>query len=304
VISATSFPAFFDALWGYAPFDWQTRLLASVVAAGWPSTLDLPTGAGKTATLDIAVFALALDAARPAPERKQSRRIVLVVDRRVVVDQAFDRAALVAKKLSEAKDGILADVAAALRALSGNPKGLPILPAILRGGMPRESEWAKSPTQPVILTSTVDQVGSRLLFRGYGISDRMRPVHAGLLGCDTLLLLDEVHLARPFEETLSAIARYYAQGQAGALARPLQFVRMSATVAETAKDTFHLGEADRGNGLLRARLASKKSALLRSVSTPRDAAKTSEAMSKVALREAERLANGKARTVAIIVNRV
>jgi len=71
VISATSFPAFFDALWGYAPFDWQTRLLASVVAAGWPSTLDLPTGAGKTATLDIAVFALALDAARPAPERKQ-----------------------------------------------------------------------------------------------------------------------------------------------------------------------------------------------------------------------------------------
>jgi len=304
VISATSFPAFFDALWGYAPFDWQTRLLASVVAAGWPSTLDLPTGAGKTATLDIAVFALALDAARPAPERKQSRRIVLVVDRRVVVDQAFDRAALVAKKLSEAKDGILADVAAALRALSGNPKGLPILPAILRGGMPRESEWAKSPTQPVILTSTVDQVGSRLLFRGYGISDRMRPVHAGLLGCDTLLLLDEVHLARPFEETLSAIARYYAQGQAGALARPLQFVRMSATVAETAKDTFHLGEADRGNGLLRARLASKKSALLRSVSTPRDAAKTSEAMAKVALREAERLAKGKARTVAIIVNRV
>src|SRR5512133_2349312 len=245
-----SFPLFFQALWGYAPFDWQTRLLERVVSEGWPSTLDLPTGAGKTAALDIAVFALALDAARPAHERKQPRRIVLVVDRRVVVDQAFERAAAIAKKLDEAKDGILAEVAAALRELSGNAEGLPVLPAVLRGGMPRESEWAKSPSQPVILTSTVDQVGSRLLFRGYGVSERMRSVHAGLLGCDTLLLLDEVHLARPFEETLAAITQFYAKSESGRLARPLQFVRMSATVASPASDTFGLSESDRNNSFL------------------------------------------------------
>jgi CRISPR-associated endonuclease/helicase Cas3 len=88
----TSFRAFFQSLWGYAPFDWQTRLLERVASQGWPSTLDLPTGAGKTATLDIAVFAVALDAAKPAVEHRQSRRIVLVMDRRVVVDQAFERA--------------------------------------------------------------------------------------------------------------------------------------------------------------------------------------------------------------------
>jgi CRISPR-associated endonuclease/helicase Cas3 len=75
-MTPSTFPAFFEALWGRAPFDWQTRLLERVHTSGWPDTLDLPTGAGKTAALEIAVFALALDAARPTADRKQSRRIV------------------------------------------------------------------------------------------------------------------------------------------------------------------------------------------------------------------------------------
>lgn len=303
-MTPSSFPAFFQALWGREPFDWQTRLLERVHETGWPSTLDLPTGAGKTASLDIALFALALDAARPPAERKQSRRIVLVVDRRVVVDQAFERAATIAKKLDDAKDGILGEVAQSLRDLSGNPDGLPVLPALLRGGMPRESEWAKSPSQPVILTSTVDQVGSRLLFRGYGVSERMRSVHAGLLGSDTLLLLDEVHLARPFEETLSALSQWYSKGATSALSRPLQFVRMSATVASPSNDTFGLIAKDRENPHLNSRLVGKKSALLRQVNTPRDPVKAGEALAKAAVREAERLSKGSARAIAIIVNRV
>jgi CRISPR-associated endonuclease/helicase Cas3 len=304
MIHPSSFADFFRALWDRAPFDWQSRLLERVANQGWPSTLDLPTGAGKTATLDVAVFALALDAARPSGERKQARRIVLVVDRRVVVDQAFERAGTIAKKLDEAKTGILADVAKALRALSGNPDGLPVLPAILRGGMPRESEWAQSPSQPVILTSTVDQVGSRLLFRGYGVSERMRSLHAGLLGCDTLFLLDEVHLARPFEETLSAITQFYAQRQSNRFTRPIQFVRMSATVASPSEDTFGLSQLDRENPTLSARLRAQKSALLRQVNTPRDAGKAAEALAKAAVREVEHLSKGKARALAVIVNRV
>jgi len=298
------FSDFFYALWGRVPFDWQTRLLKRVVSEGWPSTLDLPTGAGKTTALDIAVFALALDASRPPEERKQSRRIVLVVDRRVVVDQAFERAVAIARKVGDARDGILAEVANALRELSGSLEGLPILPAILRGGMPRESEWAKSPSQPVILTSTVDQVGSRLLFRGYGVSEGMRSVHAGLLGCDTLLLLDEVHLARPFEETLSAITRFYAAAQSDRLARPLRFVRMSATVASTEDDTFGLIESDRLNQSLRARLTGQKFAVLRQVNTPRDPGKAADALAKAAVREIQRLSMGKGRALAVIVNRV
>lgn len=302
MLSPTSFPAFFEALWGNKPFDWQTRLLAKVHDEGWPTTLDLPTGSGKTAALDVALFALALDAARPVETRRQPRRIVLVVDRRVVVDQGYERAVTIANKIGDAKDGILADVAKALRELSGDPSALPVLPAVLRGGMPRESEWAKSPSQPVIMTSTVDQVGSRLLFRGYGVSERMRSIHAGLLGCDTLLLLDEVHLARPFEETLRALTARYSTSVESV--RPLTFVRMSATVVEASDHTFRLARVDRENPFLNERLAAKKLAVLRQVNAPRDPVKAGEAMAKAAVKEVQRLANGSPRAVAVIVNRV
>lgn len=308
-LTVSDFPAFFSALWGPAlsPFDWQTRLLERVRAEGWPSTLDLPTGSGKTATLDIALFALALDAFDPPETRRQPRRIVLVVDRRVVVDQAYERAVHISAKLAEAQEGPLGHVAAALRNISGVSKGPPVMAALLRGGMPREDEWAKTPSQPVFLASTVDQVGSRVLFRGYGVSDRMRPIHAGLLGRDVLYLLDEVHLARPFEETLSAIATSYAnrEGNAALPKRPLVLVRMSATVAEKSeKDTFGLGPRDRQHDALSRRLGASKLATLRQVKAPRDPAKAGEALAKAAIREVERLGQGNSRAVAVIVNRV
>jgi CRISPR-associated endonuclease/helicase Cas3 len=299
------FAGFFHALWSGPPFAWQTRLLARVRAEGWPAALELPTGSGKTAALDIALFALALDAFEAPTARRQPRRIVLVVDRRTVVDQAYERAVRMAEALAEARDGVLARVADALRSLQGDPEALPVLPAILRGGMPRESEWARTPHQPVLLVSTVDQVGSRLLFRGYGVSDRMRPVHAGLLGCDTLILLDEVHLSRPFEETLAAVSRYAQPGRAAVgLPRPLSFVRMSATLAEREQNVFSLTDGERTEPLLAQRLGARKRAALHEVKTPRDPVGARDALAKACVAEAARLAKGNARAIAVIVNRV
>src|SRR6202011_5358481 len=105
-------------LHGSAPFSRQTRLMREVVEEGWPDTVAAPTGTGKTAVLDIALFHLALEANSSGP-RRAPRRIVLAVDRRVVVDQAFERAKSIRSHLSEARGGILAAIADALRTAGG-----------------------------------------------------------------------------------------------------------------------------------------------------------------------------------------
>src|SRR5437870_10049103 len=166
------FSGFFRAIHGHEPFPWQKRLASRVSNEGdWPAVLDLPTGSGKTAAIDIAVFHLAMETER-GEQRRAPVRIVFVVDRRLVVDDAFQRAKKIAERLAAAEPGsVLSRVAESLKRLSGN--GPPLIARRLRGGVPREDDWARTPTQPTVLCSTVDQVGSRLLFRGYGVSDRM-----------------------------------------------------------------------------------------------------------------------------------
>lgn len=236
-LDADAFCAFFEAAWGHPPFDWQRRLAAQVLsaqqagtagAACWPQCIALPTAAGKTACIDIAVFALAAQAGRlalrqplPAP-----RRIFFVVDRRIIVDEAQRRAQQLAASLAAAQDGILREVANRLRAIADGP--LPLTVQSLRGGQLRSDDWAANPLQPSVIASTVDQVGSRLLFRGYGVSSRMWPVHAGLVGNDALILLDEAHCAQPMLETLQAVRRYRGWSEQ-ALPTPFELCVLSAT---------------------------------------------------------------------------
>jgi CRISPR-associated endonuclease/helicase Cas3 len=60
-LRAEEFAAFFRAVHDHEPFPWQTRLAHRVFTNGWPKALDVPTGAGKTAAIDIALFHLALE---------------------------------------------------------------------------------------------------------------------------------------------------------------------------------------------------------------------------------------------------
>lgn len=258
------FHAFFEALHGWPPFPWQSRLAKQVAQQGhWPRILHLPTASGKTATIDIAVFNLALQAEQQ--QRTAPLRVFFIIDRRVVVDQAFKHACRVAEEIEHAKDGILAEVKERLQRFGGE---VPLHVAVMRGGMYRDDSWARSPAQPTVCVSTVDQFGSRLLFRGYGLSEYMRPLHAGLCGCDSLIILDEAHLSEPFLRSLNAVERYR-QWAERPLSTPFQTVHMSAT-PRPGEGAFTLDDADRTHEVLSMRLDASKPARL--IELPRHSA--------------------------------
>jgi CRISPR-associated endonuclease/helicase Cas3 len=171
-----------------APFAWQEELLSRFMRGSIERLLDIPTGLGKTSVMALWLVARAHGAALP-------RRLVYVVDRRAVVDQATD----VAESLRT-----LVGRDTELRAALGlSESSLAI--STLRGQHVDNREWLDDPASPAIVVGTVDMVGSRLLFEGYGVTRKMRPFHAGLLGADTLLVLDEAHLVPPFERLLESI---------------------------------------------------------------------------------------------------
>lgn len=282
-LAVSDFGDFFSALWttpdGDKPptaFEWQQDLVEQLERERvWPGLIDLPTGTGKTSLLEIALFLQALDAERDPADRWMPRRVVLVVDRRVVVDQADDRGRTVARRLAAASedDGAVGRVASRLRHLSNASDGEPpVVTSVLRGGIVRDESWARRPDVPALISSTVDQVGSRLLFRGYGISPSMRPVHAGLLANDCLFLLDEVHLARPFAQTLAAVADQRARAEREATPRSSRWhvVELSATPTRAAAlKRFPAKPLDPGSHVvLRRRLLARKPARLESVALP------------------------------------
>lgn len=313
-LAAADFPAYFRAVHGYDPFPWQSRLAAQVLdtggRGGWPDVLAVPTGCGKTSALDVALFALAAQ-----PERFP-RRVVMVIDRRVVVDQGYEHALRIGAALMNPTDPVARQVMENLRALWGGKAGqAPIECAVLRGGMPREDDWAQRPDRPVLALSTVDQVGSRLLFRGYGVSQKMASVHAGLLGHDTLFLLDEVHLAVPFAETLLALRSRWRGFWPNPLPDRWGVVRLSATpgLKQPRDRVFTLapGGDDDEHPHLKQRLQARKPAMLREISVrgkdedaKRGAFVSGCAKAAVELLGTGNLPAGKPSTIGVIVNRV
>jgi CRISPR-associated endonuclease/helicase Cas3 len=286
-----SFHAFFQALHGSEPFPWQDRLAGLVTEGGWPRGIAAPTGSGKTACIDIALYAMARE--RRSENRRAPRRIVFVVDRRVVVDEAYERARFIADRLRAAESGPLGVVADRLRELGGG--GPPLVTAEHRGGVYRDETWARNPAQPVVVVSTVDQVGSRLLFRGYGVSEFARSIHAGLLGNDALILLDEAHCSRAFETTLESVSRLRsARFSMRAPTTPFVVCRLSATLDE-ADASFALSDQDLDHPVLGPRLRATKPAELANAGK----GKLVDRLEREALRFTEA-----GRVVGVVVNRV
>ena len=104
-----------------------------------------------------------------------------------------------------------------------------------------------------VVCGTVDMVGSRLLFSGYGYRAYSRSLHAGLLGNDTLVIFDECHLVPGFGNVLRLVK------EAGGKLRPLPYMLMSATSAE---GEIQISDSDLKSGILGKRLRSHKMLLL------------------------------------------
>lgn len=298
MLSTTDFHAFHAAVHdGKGPFAWQQRLLEQIVKEKrWPQVLDLPTGSGKTTCIDIALFALALDADNRVEERWCPRRIAMVVDRRIVVDQVAERGRKLLRALMTSTDKTVVAVAGRLRLLTRTGEE-PLGVFTLRGGIPKDDGWARTPDQPLVIASTVDQIGSRMLMQGYGVSQGMKPVHAGLLANDTLLLLDEVHLSEPFRQTLDQLARLRTRFTGTGLKTRFSHAFLSATPGAGTDTPFALLDEEKTpDSPLGPRLHARKPVCLVEVD---DRA----ALEKACVEQAKALL-GRHRTIAVVVNRV
>lgn len=302
MLTPSDFPQFFAAVHqdpngsgAPTPFPWQQALVERIyhhddARTAWPEIIDVPTGLGKTAVLDVAVF---LAAARPP---SPYRRIFFVVDRRIVVDEAHDHAKRIATALDKPADPVTAAVAQALKQ-PGDDEGPVLEVARMRGGVTWDARWVDRPDRYAIVTGTVDQIGSRLLFRGYGVTAEARPIDAALVGTDSLIIVDEAHLAEPLLETINALREL----DHGFATTGPTIVRMSATHAPGEQRVHTISAADEAHPVAGPRLRAPKTLHLVEARTTRAAAATAvpDALARLALALA-----GPDRVVGVVANTV
>ena len=287
-----NFADFYRAVNGRTPFPWQARLADEVARNEEWRPVGIQTGLGKTACLDIAVWWLASQAHRPPAQRTAPTRIWWVVNRRLLVDSTAEHAELIratlrlgelasrvnltAAERTEA-DGLAADyprldkqsltiagtVAGRLRSLSADSNGSPLQVIRLRGGI--ASRTPTDPSSPAILLCTLPMYGSRLLFRGYG--SKLRAVDAAMAGTDSLVLLDEAHLAPHLKTLVPALADCTPDappilGEARSRAR---IVSLTATGDRADGVPFELDDEDKAHAVVRQRLDAAKPVELRKV---------------------------------------
>jgi CRISPR-associated endonuclease/helicase Cas3 len=206
------------------PYRWQAAAFERLVDGDVPAQIKVPTAAGKTMLLAVFVAAQAARAARG--DTGLHRRLVHVVNRRVLVDEATR----LCERLQHAliSDPALAAHREALRGLSATGQALAV--ATLRGGLEDRGDWSADPSSTALILATPDMLGSRLLFRGYGLGPSRAATQAGLLGIDTLVVHDEAHLAPAFTTLLRQVEARCSEAVAHTGRPPLQVIEMTATL--------------------------------------------------------------------------
>lgn len=231
----SDFNKMFQKITKNQPYPWQTRLYRSFIQGNFPNILDIPTGLGKTSVMTIWMLALITNTDRSI---HIPTRLVYIVDRRVIVDQASTEAHSLQ---SEINNGQRLNVSS----LRGG------------GGCADSREWIMEPHIPAIIVGTIDMIGSRLLFSGYGIGRNTRPLYAGMLGQDSLIILDETHLSPAMEDVLKDVPHIAKSSKCPLL--PPKVMLMSATQrSEEPTAKFSLNSEDMCHPEIKKRYESKK----------------------------------------------
>jgi CRISPR-associated endonuclease/helicase Cas3 len=278
-----NFDQAFQSLTGFSPTRWQRRLFKRFVEAGLPNAPDLPTvcdiptGLGKTSI--IVIWLLALTHQADDERVRLPRRLAYIVNRRTVVDQATGIVERIRHRLLEPDtpdwqehSETLKGIASALRKLCAS-EGSPLGISTLRGELADNEEWKADPARPAIVVGTIDMIGSKLLFSGYGDGRYGRAHHAGLIGFDALIVHDESHLTPAFNDLLRAVVREQVREAARAsqpahVVRPVRIVELSATKRDGDGDLFTLEAEDEHDPIVHERMTATKQLYLHEI--PRD----------------------------------
>jgi len=284
----------FEALSGFAPYQWQCDLFRSLLSGEFPS-LAIPTGLGKTSVMFVWLLALA-EQMRSGSAVSLPRRLVYVVDRRTVVDQSTDVAMKIRDWLVDNPGSELARTLTKMSVLGrqGRP---PLAISTLRGELADNGAWRVDPTRPAIIVGTVDMIGSRLLFSGYGDGKSRRPMHAGLLGQDALLIHDEAHLSPAFGHLCRQIQSLQRTNPSG-VAPGFRLIEMTATPGDDDAPRLPLPDRDRVNPRVVRRLEANKTLTIRMLDESASPADKRDALVQAALGHSD-----KHRTVLVYVVR-
>jgi CRISPR-associated endonuclease/helicase Cas3 len=263
------FRAAFVALTGneQGHFPWQWALYKKIAIGDFPSSCNLPTGLGKTSVVALWLIALAHN-----PD-KLPRRLVYVVNRRTVVDQTTEEVVKYRRRI-----GALNDQEPLKQRLD------PLAISTLRGQFADNREWSADPSRPAVICGTVDMIGSRLLFSGYGVGFKGKPLHAGFLGQDVLLVHDEAHLEPAFQKLIEEI-RDEQKREPAALGEKLRLNVMELTATSRGQgEQFRLTPEDYENTTVIRRIRAKKGIAFHRIP---DEKQTADTVARRALKRAE-----------------
>ncbi|HEO71821.1 MAG TPA: type I-U CRISPR-associated helicase/endonuclease Cas3 [Candidatus Hydrogenedentes bacterium] len=254
-----SFADAFQALTDHQPFPWQSRLFERFLAGRIPGTCCIPTGLGKTSVIPIWLIALATQALEGGV--RLPRRLIYIVNRRTVVDQATSTVEQMRQRLLDPDNPKWGTGEKALQHLVGllgqlaTTNEIPLAVSTLRGELADNEEWKFDPARAAVIVGTIDMIGSKLLFSGYGDGPCRRTHHAGLVGQDALIIHDEAHLTPPFGRLLREVEQIQKTDNEP---RPLWVMELSATVRSDHGESLQLGPEDKENPTVKQRLNATK----------------------------------------------